>query len=220
MTKLLRTAGRQWLVALCLAVAAYGLVGCGMFDGGHETQFQPVPGTPATPAGTVAGTGSSGIIGNVLHGGDTVTVRFSEVDPPIPDHIERIKDDGTLTLGLIGMIPAAGKTPGQLQTEIHDLYVPRYYRSMNVVVIPQDQYFYVGGEVKQPGRFLWVGDTTLLRAIQTAGDFTDFANKSKVRLIHSNGQMEMVNCKKALLDPSLDKPVYPGDRITVTRRFF
>ncbi len=159
---------------------------------------------------------------NLLHAGDTVTVRFgrSGLRRRRNNASNWIKDDGTLTLALIGTVTAAGKSTGQLQTEIHDRYVPAYYRSMNVVVIAQDQYFYVGGEVKQPGRFLYIGDMTLLRAIQTAADFNDFANRKKVKLTHSNGQSEVVNCREAQNDPSLDKPVFPGDRIFVPRKFF
>jgi len=212
MTKLFRTAGWQWLLAMCLALAGLGLAGCST---GEPPQFKPIQGQARGGGG-----GAGGSVPGELHVGDTVTVRFSEVDTAIPDHIERIKDDGTLTLGLIGSIVAAGKTPGQLQTEIHDLYVPRYYRTMNVVVLPQDQYIYVGGEVKQPNRYLYQGTMTVLTAIQTAGDFTDFANKAKVKLTRSNGQSQVVNCKHLLQDPSQDIPIYPGDRIYVPRRFF
>ena len=43
---------------------------------------------------------------------------------------------------------AAGKTMRQLQEEIHDRYVPKYYRIMTPSVETRDRFFSVGGEVK------------------------------------------------------------------------
>jgi polysaccharide export outer membrane protein len=136
----------------------------------------------------------------------------------MPPHQEPIKEDGTITLDWIGPVQAAGKTPGELQNEIHDLYVPKYFVRLTVTVSSQERVFYVGGEVIHPGVFQYYGETTVTKAIQTAGDFTDFANRSNVSLIRANGQRIEVNCKKALEDPSLDPPVYPGDQIHVKRR--
>ena len=98
-----------------------------------------------------------------------------------------------------------------MQNEIHDLYVPKYYVRLNVVVKPGDRIYYVRGEVKQPGREIYVGETTVTKAITSAGDFTDFASH-KVWLIRANGQRVKVNVDKALEDPSLDPQVYPGDQ--------
>ena len=71
-----------------------------------------------------------------------------------------------------------------------------------------------------PGRQPYLGPTTVLRAIASCGDFTDFAKKQKVRLTHANGKSVIVNCIKAQDHPELDPPVYPGDRIHVPRRPF
>jgi polysaccharide export outer membrane protein len=138
----------------------------------------------------------------------------------IEPHTEAIKEDGTITMSSIGHVQAAGKTAGELQNEIYNLYVPKYYRHLTVTVNTGDRVYYVTGEVKSPGRQLYVGQMTVTKAITTAGDFTDFANHTKVRLIRSNGQTIKVNCDKALQDPSLDLPVYPNDQIQVPRRIF
>lgn len=152
--------------------------------------------------------------------GDTVIVTLSGLPEPIEPHEEPIKEDGTITMPYIGPVQALGKTSGQLQREIHDLYVPKYYNQLTVTVkSSQDRVYYVGGEVKQPGRQLYVGATTVTKAIQSVGDFTDFASHT-VYLIRANGQRLKVNCDKALKDPSLDLSVYPGDQIQVPRRLF
>ena len=141
-------------------------------------------------------------------------VRPSEDNSP---HQEPIKEDGTITMPDIGHVQAAGKTAGELQNEIYNLYVPKLYRHLTVTVIPGDRVYYVTGEVKQPGRQLYVGQMTVTKAITTAGDFTDFANH-KVWLIRANGQRIKVNCNKALKDSSKDLQVYPNDQIYVPRR--
>ena len=60
----------------------------------------------------------------------------------------------------------------------------------------------------------------MLKAIASAGGFTDFANKKKVKLTRVDGRTQTVNCVKALDNPSLDLEVYPGDKIHVPRRLW
>jgi protein involved in polysaccharide export with SLBB domain len=62
---------------------------------------------------------------------------------------------------------------------------------------------------------------TVLKAIQAAGDFTDFGKKSKVEVIRANGHKEKpVDCYKAIKNPKLDLPIFPGDQVIVPRRHF
>jgi polysaccharide export outer membrane protein len=154
-----------------------------------------------------------------FHVGETVNVTFSGPPDPIEPHEELIKEDGNITLPLIGSVKALGRTAGELQNEIHDLYVPKYYVRLTVTVKPGDLVYYVRGEVKQPGRQLYVGETTVTKAITSAGDFTDFASH-KVTLIRASGGNIKVNVDKALEDPTLDPQIYPGDQVTVPRRIF
>jgi protein involved in polysaccharide export with SLBB domain len=58
---------------------------------------------------------------------------------------------------------------------------------------------------------------TVLKAINRAGGFTEYADRRKVRITRINGQQIMVDCKSALKKPDLDVPLYPGDRIEVVR---
>ena len=55
------------------------------------------------------------------------------------------------------------------------------------------------------------------KAIASAGGFTDFANKKKVRLTRVDGRTQIVNCVKALENPSLDLEVYPGRQESMSR---
>ena len=145
-------------------------------------------------------------------------ITFSGPPTPIPGHEEVIKEDGTITLDYIGAIKAVGKTAGELQNEIQTDYVPKYYTRLTVTVKSGDRVYYVGGEVRGPGRQLYVGDTTVTKAIQSAGGLTDFANHSKVWVIRSSdGKRIRVDYDRALQNPSKDPPVYPEDQIQVER---
>ncbi len=201
------------------------LIFSGCSSSSDDILFSDNPQPPSALTGTGTGTTSTAATSGDLtaarfHPGDTVTVDYSGTIDKIPENVQTVTEDGTITLPYIGTVRAVGLSSGELQKEIQDLYVPKYYVRLTVTVSAQQRVFYVGGEVKQPGRQLYVGQTTVTKAIQAAGDFTDFANQKKVWLIRNNGERIKVNCIKALQDPSLDPPVYPGDQIQVPRRIF
>ena len=220
-----KTAGcAPWLGLLLLV---------GLFAAGCKTpEFSPVPhdlfgpvtnsAALANGSATNAGPGAlTGILegkGGTFAVGDLITVKFSGVSEQLTPHEEHIKDDGTITLPLIGAVKAVGKTSGELQTEIHGLYVPTYYKRLTITVTGEQRVYYVGGQVRQPGRQVYIGKTTVTKAIQSAGDFTDFAAKTRVLLTRADGKTLTVNCIKAAKDPSLDLEVYPGDKIEVPLR--
>jgi len=170
---------------------------------------------------TVPVTGGTQPVSDVarFHVGETVGIIFSGIPDVIPPHDEQIKEDGNITLSLVGTVKAVGKTAGELQNEIHDLYVPKYYVRLTVTVKPGDLIYYVRGEVRSPGRQLYVGETTVTKAITSSGDFTDFASHD-VKLIRANGQIIKVDVDKALEDSVLDPKIYPGDQVVVPRRIF
>lgn len=153
-----------------------------------------------------------------LHVGDTITVLLDGLPEVIQPHEESIKEDGTINLDLIGHVKAAGQTAGELQNTIHDFYVPKYFTHVTVTVKTGDRVFYVKGEVKNPGRQIYVGQITVSKAITSAGDFTDFANRSKIWLIRANGQRFKLNGNDIGDGTAPDPQVYPGDQIEVVRR--
>jgi protein involved in polysaccharide export with SLBB domain len=189
-------------------LAAVLLAGC-VTDGPYP------PTVDAGPFSSQNGTGDTSLI---LRPGEMVKIEFSGLPHLLPPHEEQIKEDGALTLPLIGRVEAGGKTPGQLQGEIHEAYVPRFYRNLNVVVRAADRFYTVGGEVKTPSRQVYLGPTTVIKAIKSAGDFTDFARKTRVRISRADGRTETINAVRAIDDPRLDVPIFPGDIIHVPRR--
>ena len=206
-----------------LGLFVFGLLFAGaIFTGCYSSPIDPVfSDTPTPPVMTGSPvTGYTATEVPRFHVGDTVIVTLSGLPQEIPPHQEPIKEDGTITMPDIGHVQAAGKTAGELQNEIYNLYVPKLYRHLTVTINPGERVYYVTGEVKQPGRQLYVGQMTVTKAITTAGDFTDFANHKKVWLIRANGQRIKVNCNKAIQDSSQDPLVYPNDQIQVPRRIF
>ena len=118
-------------------------------------------------------------------------------------------------------VQAAGKTVGELEDAIHDLYVPKFVTHLNVTVkASSDRAFYISGEVKAPGRLLYTGDITVSKAITSAGDFTDFADRTDVILIRTNGDRFALNMNRILAGKDPDPPIFPGDQIKVGRRIF
>ncbi len=180
-------------------------------------------GEPAeTPVGTQATNGPSiNETADRIQPGVKLTITFSGTPNPPPKHEEKVREDGNISPPYIGRsVKAAGKTIGQLQEELQNDYVPAYFaRALTVTVTAEERWFHVGGEVRKADRYLYSGQTTVLRAIQTAGDFTDFAKRTKVQITRASGRKETVNCDKAIKNPKLDPPIYPGDQIFVPRRY-
>jgi polysaccharide export outer membrane protein len=157
-----------------------------------------------------------------IHPGDLLNITFGGLDTAnaIQAHQERVKEDGTVTLQLIGPVVAAGKTPGELQREIQDRYVPKYYLRLVPTVTVLDRFYYVGGEVRAPARQPWVAELTVTQAIQSVGDFTDFARRTRVQLTRTDGTTIVVNCDKIRKNRSPDPKVLPGDKIHVPRKWW
>ena len=180
--------------------------------------------TRPRPVNPVAGTNDVPLTVNStdsLEPGNQITITFSGLSTiPIP-YSCRIREDGTISPPYLkAPIIAAGKTIGELERELEKEYVPAIYKTINVTIRTADRFFYVGGEVRQPSRQIFIGRITVTQAIQSAGDFTDFADQREVRVIRATGKVDIIDCKAALDDPTRDLPVYPGDNIVVGRRLF
>jgi protein involved in polysaccharide export with SLBB domain len=200
------------LIVACLSVILLGFqLGCASMDPGTA-------GAGAPPA--AAPTSDDGSTSTIFRSGDRVQIDFAD-SPGLPSTWQQtVREDGTITLPLSKTVNAAGLRKGELETAIRDVYVPHILRRLTVNVRSDKRSYFVSGEVKLPGEKEHTGQITAMRAIATAGDFTDYANKSKIEVIRVNGQKIRVNGKKALEDASKDVPVYPGDRVHVYRRIF
>jgi protein involved in polysaccharide export with SLBB domain len=199
------------MVGLALLMA--GLTGCGTGDPNTKEQFHFPGDSSATPAPI------SAMQSSVLRVNDMITITFSDVpNPPGLQEIRsRIPTSGMLTLHYNVQVSAAGKTIPELEKEIREAYVPRLFKQLTAIVRSEERFFFVGGEVKTPNRYPLQADLTVLRAIDAAGSFTDFANRRKIELRRENGQRFFIDEKKAKENPALDLPVMANDHIIVKR---
>jgi protein involved in polysaccharide export with SLBB domain len=197
-----------WNVLLVLPLLALvvALAGCASQDY-SEVMAQPDSGTNVVSAAH-------------LNVGDTITISFDGLPDPLMPQEKTINEDGTITLSDIGTITVVGKSTGEIENIIHDLYVPKIYNHLTVTVKAGDRVYYVRGEVKAPGRQIYVGQITVTKAITSAGDFDDFSNKRNVILTRANGKRFVINCDNILNGDAPDPGVYPGDQIDVQRRMF
>ena len=218
--------GMGMVVGIGAIISTLLVAGCASTEGGNNARFTEPPADlfPTNVVGNAGGAagGMSALKpeGDRLRVGDRVTVKFSgnPDQQNLQTHEQVIKDDGTITLPYIKDVKAVGKTLGELQKEIHDAYVPDLYKRLTITVLGEQRVYYVGGQVKMPGRQMYIDATTVTKAIQSAGDFTDFAAKRRVELTRADGKKFIIDCEKAAKDPSLDLPVYPGDKINVPQR--
>ena len=193
---------------LLLPVLTLALGGCALFSSGNKGNVMEQPDPKQDQVAR-------------LHVGDTVTITLTGPPEELVPQEKPIKEDGTITLPDVGRVKAAGKTPGELEDAIHDLYVPKVYTHLSVTVkTTGDRVYYVRGEVKAPGRMIYAGSITVSKAITSAGDLTDFADKADITLTRANGQRFELNLKRILAGKDPDPPVYPGDQIEVGRRIF
>lgn len=157
-----------------------------------------------------------------LRVGEMIMVSFSDlsIEHQLRPLELRIGDDGNVTLYHNITVQAAGKTATQLQEEIRSAYVPRLFKQLTVTVKGSTRVYFVGGEVRNPNKFEHLGLVTVLRAIDTAGGFTEYADKTEIELIRSTGERFLINGKKAVRSSKLDLEVLPNDRIYVPRRFY
>jgi protein involved in polysaccharide export with SLBB domain len=208
---------QHWVAGLILVCSGLLLTGC---KTGSSQQYSDLPGTTAAETTNAAPVPPVVSGTDMFRPGDTMTITFTDTPDTKAPMTQQVREDGTITLLENQTFVVTNKTRGPLEQEIRARYVPKIYLRLTVSITPMSQFFYVGGEVKAPQRQLYTGPITVLKAIQSCGDFTDFANKKQVSLVRNDGRTLTVNCVKAIKNPTLDLPVYPGDKIHVPRSVF
>ena len=207
---------RNLFVSFAAVWALLVLAGCATDSGVTAT------GAPAPAQGAPAAPPEEGTKSDVIRPQEQLTIEMLDIGPGIQKIEQTVADDGTITLPLLSeRVHVAGKKVSELQDAIRDLYVPKYYRRMTVNIKRENRYYFVSGQVKNPSQRNYTGDITLTRAIASAGDFTDYADKKNIEIVRSNGVKQKVNWKDALKNPKkYDLPIYPGDTVHVPLRLY
>jgi polysaccharide export outer membrane protein len=165
---------------------------------------------------------ASGEQPGLLSPGDTIKISFTTA--PELNQSEKIEASGRVTLPLVGDVFAAGKTTGQLQAELTQLYKTQLQNSdvivtLETVAIP----VVVSGEVQRPGKITFERRATVLEAIMEAGGFTPYGDPKRISVIRQvNGvqHTQIVDLSPLLHGvPTRVMYVNRGDVIYVRPRF-
>ena len=203
------------------ALPAMLLAGCGSAaQGGLEGQDLPYD--PALDSAAVT-VGSGYLMGP----DDLLDVRV--FGAPELSGEARVSSNGDLSLPLLGAVPAAGLTPGELEEEIEDRLRGEYMWDPRVTVQVLEarshavSVIYVIGDVTRPGGFpLTRGEpVSVLQALALAEGLRPTAAKGNARIIRREGgtnevrEEVPVNLDRLLDGTQVDPVLSPGDILFV-----
>jgi polysaccharide biosynthesis/export protein len=126
-----------------------------------------------------------------------------------------ISAGGTITMPLIGAVPARGRTPQGLAAEISARLRNGFIREPSVAVeIESYRPFFILGEVQAPGQYPYVPNMTAESAVAIAGGFSPRARKDSVTITHTDA----AGSSRVIMPPGT--PISPGDTVLVGERWF
>jgi polysaccharide export outer membrane protein len=122
---------------------------------------------------------------------------------------------GSITVPLIGSVPARGRTPAGLAAEISSRLRGGFIRDPSVAVeIEAYRPFFILGEVAAPGQYPYVPNMTVESAVAIAGGFSPRARRDHVTVTHTDAS----GTGRYVVPPGT--PVSPGDTVLVGERWF
>jgi len=122
---------------------------------------------------------------------------------------------GSITMPLIGSVPARGRTPAALAAEITGKLRNGYIRDPSVAVeIESYRPFFILGEVAAPGQYPYVPNMSVESAVAIAGGFSPRARRDRVTLTHTDGS----GVSRYVVP--LGTALGPGDTVLVGERWF
>ncbi|OYU49190.1 MAG: sugar transporter [Rhizobiales bacterium PAR1] len=126
-----------------------------------------------------------------------------------------VDGSGRISMPLIGLIDAQGRTTYALARQIEAKLREGYLREPKVSVeVEQYRPFFVLGEVTTSGQFPFVNNMTVQTAVAIAGGFSPRANRNYAELTRTHmGETYVV-------EVPLTTPVRPGDTIVIKERYF
>ena len=122
---------------------------------------------------------------------------------------------GSITMPLIGAVPARGRTPARLAADITAKLRNGFIREPSVAVeIEAYRPFFILGEVAAPGQYPYVPNMSVESAVAIAGGFSPRARRDRVTITHTDasGSMRTV--------VPLGTAISPGDTVLVGERWF
>jgi polysaccharide export outer membrane protein len=112
--------------------------------------------------------------------------------------IKGVRPDGKITMPLVGDIQASGLTPARLADQLKEAlktYLKDPEIEVDVIQVNSKRYTITGG-VNRPGPYPLVTAKHVFEAINDAGGFREFANRSKIRILRADGTILFFNWDK------------------------
>jgi polysaccharide biosynthesis/export protein len=122
---------------------------------------------------------------------------------------------GAITMPLIGAVPARGRTPAGLASEVAAKLRNGFIREPSVAVeIEAYRPFFILGEVAAPGQYPYVPNMSVESAVAIAGGFSPRAQRDRVTLTHTD------DTGSSRIVVPLGTALNPGDTVLVGERWF
>ena len=122
---------------------------------------------------------------------------------------------GSITMPLIGSVPARGRTPAGLAAEISAKLRGGFIRDPTVAVeVEAYRPFFILGEVAAPGQYPYVPNMTVESAVAIAGGFSPRALRDRITVTHTDG----AGSTRFVVPPGTS--ISPGDTVLVSERWF
>jgi protein involved in polysaccharide export with SLBB domain len=142
---------------------------------------------------------------------DEIEIHSSKI-PEIDMARQKIRPDGKVSFEAIGEVEAAGKTPGEvaaiLKQKAQKLYAVTGEYPFDVqIVVYRSQFYYVMGEVMNPGPKIYSGRDTVITALAAAGP-TILAWKGRIQVIRPSVDKKV---KPKIFEVNYDKMFAHGD---------
>jgi len=156
--------------------------------------------------------------------GDVLQLSVWQV--PSLDRQLTVRADGMIVLPMAGEMRASGNTLQQLEEQIARRLAD-FNRNVNQVSLAVTEFksrsIYVLGRVVSPGKYAYADAINLFDLIREAGGFAEDALRTRVKVVHRQGDMERVeyaNVAAALDAGTIDAlpMVRSGDTVIVSKR--
>ncbi len=206
-------------VALACATLLAACASSGVGNRGGNAQMV-TGGQKLGPPDTTANTGAySGISEYRVGAQDQLEITVFQV--PDLNRTVRVNSSGQVSLPLIGMLLAGGRTVQEIEQDIAIKLEAKFLQNPQVTVSVKEftsQRVTVEGAVKNPGIFPLTGRTTLLQMVATAGGLDSIANPQGLVIFRqvAGKKMGAVFDLKAIRNGAAEDPeVYADDVIVV-----